>query len=59
MFVRVQEAARRMGKSKQFVRIALQQGLFDWGVATKVSGDKYSYYINREMFERYMNGEIR
>lgn len=54
--LKIEEAAKRMGKSKQFVRVALQQGLFNWGVATKVSGDKYSYYINEASFKRYMEG---
>lgn len=55
----IEEAAKRMRKSKQFVRVALQQGLFDWGVATKVSGEKFSYYINEAAFEDYMKGAVR
>ena len=46
-----------MGKSKQFVRVAIQQGLFDWGVATRLSGSRYSYYINKAKFEKFMEGE--
>lgn len=49
----VSEAARVMGKSNQFVRLALQQGLFPFGTAVKMSS-KYTYYINPKQFWEYV-----
>lgn len=51
--VPVEVAARRLGKSDQFVRVALQRGLAPFGFATKISGDKYSYHISPKLFEQY------
>lgn len=52
----VEVAARRLGKSDQFVRIALQRGLAPFGFATKISGAKYSYHISPKLFEQYQGG---
>lgn len=41
----VQEAAKLLGASEQFVRIGLQQNIFDWGYAVKTSS-YYTYYIS-------------
>ena len=54
--VSIEEAARRMGKSKQFVRVALQKGVAPFGFAIKVSGNKYSYNIPPARLERYLSG---
>lgn len=52
----IKEAAVIMEKSQQFVRTALQQGLFGFGVAVKMSS-VYTYYINRKKFYAYMGIE--
>lgn len=52
----VKEAAQRMGKSEQFVRIGLQRGLIPFGFAVKCSG-KYSYHISPKLFEEYLGNE--
>ena len=54
--VSIEEAASRMGKSKQFIRVALQSGIAPFGFAVKVSGDKWSYHISPMRFESYLSG---
>ena len=45
----VDQVAKLMEASKQFVRIGLQQGIFPWGYAVKTSS-QWTYYINRQKF---------
>lgn len=45
----VDQAAKLMEASKQFVRIGLQQGIFPWGYAVKTS-TQWTYYINKKKF---------
>lgn len=51
----VEEAAKLMGASTQFVRESLKADKFPWGVATKMPGGRYSYWISKSKFERWMN----
>lgn len=52
-------AAVRLGVSEQYVRIALQRGMYPFGVALrKEDGKKYSYQISPERFEAYLRGEL-
>lgn len=51
--ITVQEAAKRMHKTPQFVRLGLQQGIFSWGVAIKTSS-QWSYWINPVKFAEAM-----
>lgn len=53
--VPVEEAAALLGKSKQFVRVALQRGIAPFGFAVKVSGDKFSYHISPKRLAEYIN----
>lgn len=53
----IQEAAKEMGKSESFVRIGLQRGRFDFGIAEKLSS-KYTYYISPEKFYKYIGREL-
>lgn len=52
----VEQAAKRLGMSTQSLRLALQQGLFDFGVAVKTSENRYTYYINPKRLEQYLEG---
>lgn len=54
--VSVVEAATRMGVTPQFLRMALRAGKFPFGAGVQMPGGRWSYYINRERFERYMRG---
>jgi len=55
--VSVTEAAARMGVNPQFLRMGLRAGKFPFGMAVQMPGGRWSYYINRARFERYMVGE--
>jgi len=54
--VSIEEAARMLGKSKQFVRVALQNGVAPFGFATKVSGSVYDYHISPKLLDAYIGG---
>ncbi len=49
----IAEAAELLGKSKQFLRIGLQRGIFPFGYAVKMSS-KYTYHISRKKLYEYM-----
>lgn len=51
----VEEAAERMNVSKQFIRFGLRHNRLPFGVAVKIS-TRYTYFIDKKKFERYMNG---
>ncbi|MBC3887240.1 hypothetical protein GH810_02810 [Acetobacterium paludosum] len=56
--VTIKEAAEMLGKCEQFVRLGLQQGAFDFGVAVlSKNGKKYSYQISRRKLEKYVGIE--
>jgi transcriptional regulator with XRE-family HTH domain len=55
--ISIDEAARRLGKSKQFIRIALQNGVAPFGFATKGSGDSYDYHISPKLLDEYIGGQ--
>ena len=52
----VSEAADKLGMSTQTLRLALQQGLFPFGVAVKTSENRYTYKIFEQRLERYLEG---
>ena len=55
--ISIEEAARRLGKSKQFVRVALQSGAAPFGFATKGSGNAYDYHISPKLLDAYIGGQ--
>ena len=54
--ITVAQAAEKMGVSQQFVRIGLQRGILDFGVAVKMS-NRWTYHISKEKFYNYMGKE--
>lgn len=54
--MKVSEAAAKLNKSEQFVRIGLQLGRLPFGTAVKTSS-KWSYHISEKLFEEYIGGE--
>lgn len=50
--VPIQEAAKEMGKSMQFVRIGLQRGLLTFGTAQMIPREQeiYILYKSKEIF---------
>ncbi len=55
--ITVAEAAQKMGINPMCLRIALRQGKFSqFGEAWK-NEEKWSYYINKERLEQYLNAK--
>lgn len=52
----VKEAAKKLGKSEQFIRIGLQQNILPIGVAVKMSS-KWTYHISPKLLNEYIGGE--
>ena len=52
----VEEAAKRLQMNPQTLRLALQQGLFPFGVAVKTSSNRYTYKIFTNRLEKYLEG---
>jgi len=50
--LKVEEAAKLMGRSGQYIRIGLQRGLLPFGTALKM-GSKWTYYISPHRFREY------
>lgn len=51
--ITVEEAAKRLGKSKGFVRVALQQGTAPFGFAAKKK-TRWSYHISPKKLDEYV-----
>ena len=56
--ISIEEAARRLGKSPQFIRIALQNGAAPFGFATKGTGSTYDYHISPKLLNEYIGENI-
>lgn len=52
--VSLPEAAKQMGIDPQFLRVALQKGVFSFGVAVKRK--RWAYYINPVKLREYLEG---
>nr|DAP77946.1 MAG TPA: hypothetical protein [Caudoviricetes sp.] len=48
--ISVEQAAKLLGASPQFIRIGLQQGMLDFGMAVKMSR-QWTYVITKQKFE--------
>lgn len=58
MNVSIKEAAQMLGVSQQFLRIALQQKMYPFGIAVRIKDScKYTYYINLNQLKNYINAE--
>lgn len=54
--VPVADAAKLMGKSKEWVMQGLRDGIFPWGYAVKLT--KWSYFISSVKFTEYTGIEV-
>ena len=52
--ISVAECAKILGKSEQFVRVALQTGVAPFGMAVKKK-TKYDYHISPKLLNEYVN----
>lgn len=53
--ITIKQAARRLCKSEQFIRVGLQRGILLFGSAVPGTGKRFNYYINPAMFNRYIH----
>lgn len=58
MGITVEEAAQRLGKTKDFVYNGLQQGVLPFGVAVKMTKG-YSYYVSQEALEKFISEGVK
>lgn len=56
--ITVPEAAKMLGVTAQFLRIALQQKRVHFGIAVQF-GKRWSYYIHPEIFRAYVAGWVQ
>ncbi|HLS08793.1 MULTISPECIES: hypothetical protein [Lentibacillus] len=56
MNIKVSEAAKRLGKSEQFVRIGLQRDILPIGIAVQMSS-KWTYHISPKLLKEYLGDE--
>lgn len=49
----VEEAAKRLGKSEQFIRVSLQRGKAPFGFAVQMGSGKWCYHISPKKFAEY------
>lgn len=54
----VQEAAKLLGKSQQFIRIGLQRGILPFGYAVKMSS-KWTYHISEHKLYEYLGLDVQ
>ena len=57
--ITIEEAARMMEVTPMFLRLAIRKGLFDFGECLQQTGTRYTYYINRARFLRYLSGDSK
>lgn len=50
----VKEAAQKLQKSEQFVRIGLQTGRLPFGTAVKMSKKRWNYHVSDKLFDEYI-----
>jgi hypothetical protein len=56
--ISIEKAAKALGKSEQFLRVALQTGVASFGFAVR-NKTKWSYHISPKKFAEYVNCTIR
>ena len=55
MRITVEQAAKELGKSPQFIRICLQRGLLPFGTACKMpNSNTFTYVIYPKKFREYV-----
>lgn len=56
--ISTKDAAKCLGKSEQFVRVGLQRGYLDFGVAVPGTGTRWNYDIRPEKLRAYAGSEL-
>ena len=55
----VEDAAKAIGKTPQFVRVGLQQQRLPFGTAVKMPGGRWSYSISGKLLKQYTGEEVK
>lgn len=55
--INTRTAARCLGKSENFIRNGLQNGILPFGSAVPGTGKKFIYYINPDQFREYAGAD--
>lgn len=59
--VTVKSASQQLGYPEAAVRVLMRRGKLPIGIAEKMSGERYTYYISQELIDAYLlrqKGEI-
>lgn len=54
----VQNVAEKMNCSEQFIRKGLQNRIFPWGYAIRISGNRFTYWISKNKFIEFTGIEV-
>jgi hypothetical protein len=52
--IKIKEAAKRLQKSEQFVRLGLQRGQLPFGTAVKAGTKRWNYHVSDKLFNEYL-----
>lgn len=52
--MKIKDAAKRLEKSEQFVRVGLRENRLPFGTAVKVSPKRWNYHISDKLFDEYL-----
>ena len=55
IILKVEDCAKEMNCSPQFLRVCLQEGKVPFGLAVRMS-EKWTYWIDEAMFWRWLKG---
>lgn len=57
--VTVRSASQQIGIPEPAVRVLMRRGKLPIGIAEKISGTRYTYYITQELIDKYLGKEPR
>lgn len=52
--VTVKSASQQLGYPEQAVRVLMRRGKLPIGIAEKITGERYTYYISQELIDAYL-----
>lgn len=57
--MKVKDVAKILGKGEQCIRIGLQRGLFPFGTAINITGNRFNYIIYPAKIQEYIDRNIK
>lgn len=52
--VTVKSASQQLGYPEQAIRVLMRRGKLPIGIAEKITGERYTYYISQELIDVYL-----